>query len=200
MTRSVQARLRGSREWMKMVLLRSPSLLITGALSFGILAATSQGRPAAYPAWDIASDTWVATDALGRSLPGATATGPPRSRRMVGIFYFLWLGQHGEAGPFDISRILATDAGAITDAQNSLWGPLFVPHHWGQPLFGYYVSDDEAVLRKHAQLLADAGIDFVIGFVRSITRRPVRAALSPYAGPMPRFVVPILFLPLSVSR
>jgi hypothetical protein len=138
------------------------SLLAAGIVSAGTFTAKAQMMPPAYPAWDNGSDTWVATDGLGRSLPGVAQTGPPRANKVVAIFYFLWLGQHGEAGPFDISTILTTNAGAINQPQNALWGPLYVPHHWGEPLFGYYVSDDDAVLRKHAQMLADAGVDVVI--------------------------------------
>ncbi|MBN1125391.1 MAG: hypothetical protein JXA82_10310, partial [Sedimentisphaerales bacterium] len=44
---------------------------------------------------DLYSDTWAATDALGRELPGFEECGPPREGRTVGLFYFLWLGQHG---------------------------------------------------------------------------------------------------------
>lgn len=112
--------------------------------------------------WDTFSDTWVATDGLGRTLPMHEQVGPPREKRWVGLFYFLWLGQHGEAGPFDISRILAADPGAINNPGSPLWGPMHAPHHWGESIFGYYVSDDAGVLRKHAQMLADAGIDVII--------------------------------------
>jgi len=114
------------------------------------------------PAWDTFSDTWVATDGLGRSLPERETAGPPRQDRFTGLFYFLWLGRHGEAGPYDISKILATDPGAMSKPDSPLWGALQAPHHWGEPLFGYYVSDDDSVLAKHAQMLADAGVDTVI--------------------------------------
>ncbi len=113
-------------------------------------------------AWDVASDTWVATDALGRSLPTAEQVRSPRSDKFVGVFYFLWLGRHGDAGPFDISKILAKDPAAIGDPKNPLWGPLYAPHHWGESIFSYYRSDDESVLRKHAQMLGEAGVDVVI--------------------------------------
>ncbi len=111
--------------------------------------------------WDTYSDTWAATDALGRSLPGYAETGPPRANKFVGIFYFLWLGEHGTDGPFDVTKILARDPQAINNPDSPLWGPLGSPHHWGEPAFGYYVSDDEWVLRKHAQMLSDAGVDAV---------------------------------------
>ena len=111
---------------------------------------------------DIRSDTWVATDALGRSLPLAEEVGPPRTNKFVGVFYFLWLGQAGDAGPFDITRILVQDATAIRYPTSPLWGPELAPHHWGESLFGYYRSDDESVLRKHAQMLTDAGVDMIV--------------------------------------
>ncbi len=112
--------------------------------------------------WDTYSDTWVATDALGRSLPTTDAAGPPRAGKTVGMFYFLWLGRHGEQGPFDISKILAEDPAAINNPASPLWGPMHVFHHWGQPLLDYYISDDDFVLRKHAQMLSDAGVDMVV--------------------------------------
>ncbi len=111
---------------------------------------------------DIASDTWVATDAIGRSLPLAEEVGPPRAGKFVGAFYFLWLGESGEEGPFDISRILAHDATLLGKPQSPPWGPMLAPHHWGESIFGYYRSNDESVLRKHAQMLTDAGVDMIV--------------------------------------
>ena len=116
----------------------------------------------AQPAWDTFSDTWMATDGLGRSLPTQSEVGAPRTDRFVGIFYFLWLGQHGDAGPYDITKILAADRDAMSKPNSPLWGAMQAPHHWGESLFGYYVSDDESVLAKHAQMLTDAGVDAVI--------------------------------------
>lgn len=100
-------------------------------------------------------DTWVATDALGRSLPTHADVGPVREGKSVGIFYFLWHGSHGTDGPFNVSEILAADG-------EPAWGPLGMPHHWGEPELGYYLTGSEYVFRKHAQLLADAGVDVVI--------------------------------------
>ena len=105
---------------------------------------------------------WPATDGMGRALPIQAEVGAPRQDRFVAVFYFLWLGQSGDAGPFDNTKILAANPAALTQPDSPLWGPLFAPHHWGEPLFGYYVSDDDAVLAKHAQMLDDAGVDVVI--------------------------------------
>ena len=114
------------------------------------------------PSWDTFSDTWAATDALGRSLPLAPEVGPPRESKFVALFYFLWLGQHGEAGPYDISKITAAHPDAMNDKKHPAWGPMHIPHHWGESIFGYYVSEDEAVLAKHAQMLGDAGVDVIV--------------------------------------
>jgi len=111
---------------------------------------------------DTCPDTWTATDGLGRTVPGHEQVGPPRPGKAVGIFYFLWLGQHRTAGPYDITRILATQPDAMRRPTTNPWGPEYRFHHWGEPLFGYYLADDAWVLRKHAQMLSDAGVDVVI--------------------------------------
>lgn len=122
---------------------------------------TSAAEPA--PVFrDLFPDTWVATDALGRSVASHPHTGIPRPDRRIGMFYFLWLGAHIRGGPYDVSRILAQDPAAMDKADSPLWGPLHAPHHWGESLFGHYRTDDPAVLRKHAQMLSDAGVDVVI--------------------------------------
>lgn len=110
---------------------------------------------------DSLSDTWVATDGLGRALPTNAQTGPPRANKTVGMFYFLTF-DHGQDGPYDNTKILATHPEALNDVHNPAWGPLNASHYWGEPLFGYYASDDEYVLRKHAQMLSAAGVDVVI--------------------------------------
>ncbi|QTH40420.1 hypothetical protein J4772_22875 [Cohnella sp. LGH] len=101
-------------------------------------------------------------DALGRTLPTREEVGPYRADRFVGLFYFLWLGQHGTEGPNDNTRILARWPEAVYDPQHPAWGPPDSFHFWGEPLYGYYLNDDEWVLRKHAQLLTAAGIDFLV--------------------------------------
>ena len=110
---------------------------------------------------------WPATDALGRRLPLADEAGPPRPDRFVGIFYFLWHNNPGGRsphwdGPYDIGKILEADPGALSNPASPYWGPIGRYHYWGEPLYGYYLSTDPWVLRRHAQLLADAGVDTLI--------------------------------------
>ncbi len=111
-----------------------------------------------------AADTWVATDALGRSLPTYEQVGPRKPDHFVALFYFLWLDQTWgrSMGPFDNTKIRAADPQAMRKPTTPPWGPLRKPHHWGESIFGYYLSDDEAVIRKHGQMLSDAGVDTLI--------------------------------------
>jgi len=120
------------------------------------------------PYRDLYPDTWVATDALGRELPGYDQCGPPDANKTVGIFYFLWLGQHGTQGPFDITEILRKDP------NHPQYGPVHAHHHWGKPELGYYTSDSRYAIRRHARILSDAGVDTLIFDVtNTVTYRPI---------------------------
>lgn len=134
------------------------------AVSIGLAAsahATPPPKAVNVRARDLHSDNWTALDGLGRTLPTYAEVGPPRPGKFVGMFYFLWLGQHGVNGPYDITRILEKDPGAMQKPDSPLWGAPGQMHHWGEPEFGYYISDDEWVYRKHALMLSEAGIDTV---------------------------------------
>ena len=112
-----------------------------------------------------ANGAYAGVDNLGRvlTMPGDAANAAPLAKdRYVGLFYFLWLGQHGKTGPYDISKIVAEHPEAIRDAKHPAWGPMSLFHHWGEPLFGYYTSEDVWVMRKHVQMLTDAGVDFLV--------------------------------------
>ena len=102
----------------------------------------------------------AAVDALGRTVVSAG-----QSKKLVGMFYFLFNGDYGEQGPYDITKILENDpeaylSGARWEAAGG--GPFLVSHHWGEPLFGYYFQTDRWVLSRHCQLLTDAGVDFIV--------------------------------------
>lgn len=99
------------------------------------------------------------TDAVGRRMPEASEVGPFRADRYVGLFYFLWLDLDRV---YDASVILREAPHARDTNASPPWGPPFAYHFWGEPLYGYYRSDDPWVLRRHAMLLADAGVDFLV--------------------------------------
>ena len=136
--------------------------LIFALSSFPVYSADNTHKIKSGASWNPAqSDQWVATDDLGRSLPTYKDVGATRPDKYVACFYFLWLGRHGEAGPYNISEILKEHPEAKDDPDSPYWGKLGVPHHWGESIFGYYVGEDESVLRKHAQMLGDAGVDVI---------------------------------------
>lgn len=136
----------------------APSLATLAACSLAVMPSAHAADIAQpVPPRDTMSDTWVATDALGRSVPTGRETRAPKDDRTVGIFYFLWESKtHDSAGLFDISQILAKNPA------NPQWGTLHAFHWWSEPQLGYYLADDPWVIRKHAQMLADAGVDVII--------------------------------------
>lgn len=105
---------------------------------------------------DTLSDTWAATDALGRILPMNAEVGGTKPSRIVGIFYFNWQASFGNQDVYDISKILKANSPAKP------WGPVNTPHYWSEPRFGYYRPDDPWVIRKQVQMLTDAGVDVLI--------------------------------------
>ena len=126
------------------------------------MTSPDQHRDPTFTTTDTLSDLYAATDAQGRCLPRGDEAGPPRADRFVGMFYFLWMGQHGTGGPYDITKILAEEPEAMQPPDSPRWGPPGAFHHWGESQYGYYLSDDRWVLRRHAHQLADAGVDVVI--------------------------------------
>ena len=113
------------------------------------------------PTFTSKPDTWAACDALGRVLPTHDQAGDLKPDKFVGIFYFQWAENEAgfKTGPYDNTQIMAKAGGNLL---NATFGPVNAFHHWGQPYFDYYLIDDEFVIRKHAQMLADAGVDTLI--------------------------------------
>lgn len=125
---------------------------------FGAWAASAgdfAGTP--YADRDVRADTWVATDGAGRVVPGYEEAGAVKSDKWVGIFYWTW-HRPCPAGPNDNTKIIGdAPPGTVID-----WPENGAPYHWGEPELGYYVMTDPFVIRKHAGMLADAGIDVIL--------------------------------------
>jgi len=148
---------------------RAVSALLLG------LACASNGARSDGPAYrDTYPDTWVATDALGRTMPDYSIVGPVKEdqRRVVGIFYIAWhsdsLGTLRSPYTADVTKVLAGDPGARLDAGNPLWTE--GSYHWGEPEAGYFLSKDEYVIRKDMSMLADAGVDVLVMDVTNAVR------------------------------
>jgi hypothetical protein len=124
--------------------------------------------------------TWTAIDELGRSV--LTAQNPSaRENRDVLMFYWTWhegrqvalydangrqyggcFNGSGVPGITDNTVVLEQSGGA---AANDFYHPYWRNSQvcfWGRPLFDYYRTTDPWVLRKHAEMLADAGVDAVV--------------------------------------
>lgn len=101
---------------------------------------------------DTMSDTWIATDELNRQTPGKATTGQPRSGKTVGLFYYMWHNETEGLEIHDISKVLAGEQD---------WGKPGAFHYYCEPLYGYYSSQDEFVIRRQMQMIADAGVDFI---------------------------------------
>ena len=120
-------------------------------------------------------DTWTAQDALGRKIGTTDQYGKPRKNKVVGMFFVIWHGVHGYDRPAsnpDNAVMVPTAADSLSpydnqkiidaNPQNPQYGAEHAMHHWGEPYLGYYVANDEWVIRKHAQMLSDAGVDMIM--------------------------------------
>ena len=104
------------------------------------------------------------TDALGRKVVTNDEAGAPKKDKYIAIFYWTW-HQGNDDTTYqvkNITEIVRQYPEAMKDYHHPAWGakqPGFF--FWEQPLLGYYKTTDTWVLRKHAEMLADAGVDAV---------------------------------------
>ncbi|MBE6693137.1 MAG: hypothetical protein E7589_00015 [Ruminococcaceae bacterium] len=128
-------------------------------------------------------DTWVFTDGLGRESVQYgdidTVTGNSvnavNSDKTLAMFYWNWHLAHNKAKATKVLNIqefiekypeaknLAALDSTITDENGNTIAPWdkSTSYAWNEPLYGHYSTDDEWVLRRHAELLANAGVDVV---------------------------------------
>ena len=122
------------------------------------------------------SDTWSATDMMGRKLPGYETVGERDEERQVGIFYWTWHAQPGyltegtvENNEAVLKNYLRKNPGGTeadiknlfgwknADGTTSGWGN--GTHWWNESIYGFYNGLDSWVMRKHMELLSAAGVD-----------------------------------------
>jgi len=118
----------------------------------------------------ITPDSWTFVDGLGRteSTYGDIPDARNDHERVVGIFYHTWHTEFARGRiPVNVNQVITENPEAAKDVKNNLfWVKKFERFYapgyfWNEPLFGYYSTVDEYVLRKHAEMLADAGVDFI---------------------------------------
>lgn len=127
----------------------------------GELSALGAGETPAVSIAGVQPDTWVAVDGLGRTVSTYEDVGDVRKDKIVGCFYWLWFELWKNYEPRNITQIIQQYPEAAHDLNHPAWENAH-EFWWNEPLFGYYQNLDQYVLRKHAELLADAGIDVLI--------------------------------------
>ncbi len=119
---------------------------------------------------DINPQTWSYVDGLGRcdSTYKKAPKNRPNHKREVGIFYHAWHTEFAtKRKPVNITDLLEKYPEAKIDVKNNpFWEEniedKYTPgYFWNEPLYGFYNTMDEYVIRKHVELLADAGVDFI---------------------------------------
>ena len=110
---------------------------------------------------DLYSDTWTGTDGAGRTLVVSDAD---VEDKLVGMFYEVWHTPTHVTYPDQLlyDHYAIYQEGGVEAVKEAIAsGPLGWGHYWAQPYFGYYISTDRWIIRKHASMLADIGVDFI---------------------------------------
>jgi hypothetical protein len=104
----------------------------------------------------------VGVDQFGRSFSTISSV---KDDKQVGLFFWLWIGQPYASGIYDATNILNMPNGLklLTDTAslNEAISPNGQAHFWGEPLWGYYNSEDVWVIRKQMEMLTVAGVDYI---------------------------------------
>ncbi|MBE7066839.1 MAG: hypothetical protein E7385_04735 [Ruminococcaceae bacterium] len=136
------------------------SLVLTFMIVISCFAGTVQTQAA-----NINPGSWAAVDGLGRTVVSHADVGDKDNEKFVGIFYWTWhLSQSSGKKAYNVTEIINQYPEARNDWNHEAWKNTSsgTPYFWDEPLFGYYVNSDRYVVRKHAEMLADADVDVVI--------------------------------------
>ena len=102
----------------------------------------------------------VGVDQFGRTFDSISSI---KSNKKVGMFFWLWMGQPYASGLYDATKIASMSGGQdILYKNTSTTSPDGQAHFWGEPLWGYYNSIDEWVIRRQLKMLTQAGVDFLV--------------------------------------
>ncbi|MBR5280800.1 MAG: hypothetical protein IKU26_07545 [Clostridia bacterium] len=112
---------------------------------------------------NIRPDTWTAVDGLGRTISDYSVAGEKRKDKFVGLLFWNWHDYFSYTIPRNVSKVLEQYPEARNDFNHPGWEgtPEWTPYFWNEPIWGYYKTSDDYVLRKQVELIANAGIDMV---------------------------------------
>ena len=128
------------------------------------VSATTDAQTQIVEIGDVKPDTWTSVDGLGRTLSTYSEVGDTRDDKFVGVFFWSWHNYWSKYPAMNISNIIAANPEAKNDVDHPAWGgsdTIYKPFFWNEPIYGYYKTSDPYVLRKQAELLADAGVDVI---------------------------------------
>ena len=109
---------------------------------------------------EVMPDTWVFTDGLGRTSLTNAEVGDPRDDKTVAMFYWTW--HINRLRVININEVSENTPEAIRDPNHAAWAGAPFQGSWNESIYGYYESTDQWVIRRHGELLANAGIDAVL--------------------------------------
>lgn len=90
-------------------------LFVTTVSAFGQGQFERKGTPL------ILSDSWTATDALGRKLPDHNSVGDMRPNRSVALFYWTWhVDPKTDMGPANVQQIISENPLAANDYHHTI--------------------------------------------------------------------------------
>ncbi len=118
---------------------------------------------------EVMPDTWVFTDGLGRKALTNSDVGNPREDKNVFMFYSTWHDNFAKSSkPFNVQEFLDEEQARGVDIEKikndydyAGWPDGKYQRFWNTPIWGYYSTADTWVLRRQAELLANAGIDAI---------------------------------------
>ncbi len=103
----------------------------------------------------------VGVDALGRTF----STMSKQNGKQVGMFFAGGFSGEYAAGNYDCTKILAMENGLklLTDPKSydPEISPVWQPHWWSEPIWGYYNQLDTWVVYRQLQMLAMANVDYI---------------------------------------
>lgn len=109
---------------------------------------------------EVMPDTWVFTDGLGRVSLTNAEVGDLREDKTVSMFFWTW--HNGRPTVINVNDAAEKYPEAVRDYNHPVWTPAGFQGSWNEPIYGHYESNDQWVLRRQAELLANAGVDAVL--------------------------------------
>ena len=142
------------KKWLTIFTALTLGLLTACAPSSGVPSGTAGETydPEIELTWEDTRNSLSATDAYGRHFG---AIGGYDEDKQVGLFYFLWNGSDENRSVWDSSLLSEDTLKNDTSSVGAF-------HYWAEPLYGYYDSGDPWVIRRHMELFAMAGVDYIV--------------------------------------